>query len=63
MSWRPERSCSPSAGWPRASILAFAGAAVSLIGFGSVGMMVLAETDEEWEHTPEIEGFRALPGM
>ena len=34
-----------------------------LVGFGSTGLMVLSETDEEWEHTPEIEGFRAMPGM
>ena len=50
-------------GMAESEFLAFAGAAVSLVGFGSVGMMVLSETDEEWEHTPEIEGFRAMPGM
>jgi len=50
-------------GMAESEFLAFAGAAVSLIGFGSVGTMVLAETDEEWEHTPEIEGFRTMPGM
>ena len=25
--------------------------------------MVLRETDEAWEHTPEYEGFRPVPGM
>ena len=25
--------------------------------------MVLRETDEAWEHTPEYEGFRSVPGM
>jgi hypothetical protein len=24
---------------------------------------VLRETDEAWEHTPEYEGFRSVPGM
>jgi hypothetical protein len=24
--------------------------------------MVLAESDEDWEHTPEYRGFRPLPG-
>ena len=44
-------------------IFAIVGAVVSLVGFGSTGLMVLSETDEAWEHTPEVEGFRALPGM
>ena len=35
-------------------------AAILLVGFGSVGLMVLAETDEEWEHTPEHRGFRPI---
>ena len=30
---------------------------------GSIGRMVLRETDEAWEHTPEYEGFRSVPGM
>jgi hypothetical protein len=38
--------------------LAIAGAAVLFAGLGFVGRMVLAETDEEWEHTPEFRGFR-----
>ncbi|MGE4425346.1 MAG: hypothetical protein AB7G37_02710 [Solirubrobacteraceae bacterium] len=42
--------------------LAFVGVAAMLVGLGSIGMMVLGETDEEWEHTPEVQGFRALPG-
>lgn len=40
-----------------------AGAGLLLAGFGSVGRVVLAETDSEWEHTPEVKDFRALPGM
>ena len=34
-----------------------AGAAVLLVGLGATGMMVLRETDAEWEHTPEYHGF------
>jgi hypothetical protein len=36
-----------------------AGAALMLVGMGSVGTMVLRETDAEWEHTPEYRGFAA----
>ena len=43
-------------------LLAIVGAVVSLVGLGSTGLMVLAETDEEWEHTPEHKGFRPLAG-
>lgn len=43
-------------------LLAIVGAVVSLVGFGSTGLMVLAETDEEWEHTPEHKGFRPVAG-
>jgi hypothetical protein len=39
------------------------GAAFLLVGLGMVGRTVLAETDEEWEHTPEYTGFRSLAGM
>jgi hypothetical protein len=34
-----------------------AGAAVLLVGLGAIGMMVLRETDADWEHTPEYHGF------
>ena len=34
-----------------------------VVGLGSIGRMVLRETDEAWEHTPEYEGFRPVPGM
>ena len=40
-----------------------AAAALFLVGLGSIGMMVLRETDAEWEHTPEFRGFRAAAGM
>ena len=43
--------------------LAIVGAAFLFVGLGSVGRLVLAESDEEWMHTPERPDFRALPGM
>ena len=33
-------------------------AAMLLVGFVTIGRMVLVETDAEWEHTPEFRGFR-----
>ena len=43
--------------------LAIVGAAFLVVGLGAIGRMVLRETDEAWEHTPEYEGFRPVPGM
>jgi hypothetical protein len=43
--------------------LAIVAAAFLVVGLGSVGRMILRETDEAWEHTPEYEGFRPVPGM
>ena len=43
--------------------IAIVGAAFLLVGLGSIGRMVLAESDEDWEHTPEYSGFRPLHGM
>ena len=37
-------------------VVTIIGAAVLLVGFVQVGRMVLAESDEEWEHTPEYPG-------
>lgn len=42
--------------------VAIIGAAVLLVGFFQVGRMVLSESDEDWEHTPEYRGFRPLAG-
>jgi hypothetical protein len=51
-------------GGPTASdVLAIVGAAFLLVGLGSIGRLVLTESDEDWEHTPEYEGFRPLAGM
>jgi hypothetical protein len=45
---------------PAASVvLGIVGSAIFLVGLGSVGLMVLRETDADWEHTPEYRGFRA----
>ena len=43
--------------------LTIVAAAFLVVGVGSIGRMVLRETDEAWEHTPEYEGFRPVPGM
>ena len=43
--------------------LAIVAAAFLVVGLGAIGRMVLRETDEAWEHTPEYEGFRRVPGM
>jgi hypothetical protein len=33
------------------------GSALFLIGSGSIGMLILRESDADWEHTPEYHGF------
>ena len=43
--------------------LAIVAAAFLVVGLGAIGRMVLRETDEAWESTPEYEGFRPVPGM
>ena len=43
--------------------LAIVGSAFLVVGLGSIGLMVLRETDEEWDHTPEYRGFRPAAGM
>lgn len=43
-------------------LLTIVGAAVLFVGFAQVGLIVLRESDEEWEHTPEYRGFRPLAG-
>src|SRR3954467_9734588 len=43
--------------------LAVVAAAFLVVGLGAIGRMVLRETDEAWEHPPEYEGFRPVPGM
>jgi len=49
---------------PTASIaLGIVGSAIFLVGLGSIGAMVLRESDADWEHTPEYRGFRPAAGM
>ena len=49
---------------PVASIaLGIVGGAVLLVGLGSIGTLVLRESDADWEHTPEYHGFRPAAGM
>jgi hypothetical protein len=43
--------------------LTIVGAAFLVVGLGSIGRMVLTESDEAWEHTPEYKGFRPMLGM
>jgi len=40
-----------------------AGGALLFVGLGSVGMMVLRETDADWEHTPDYHGMRPAAEM
>ena len=39
------------------------GSALFLVGMGSIGMIVLRESDADWEHTPDYRGFRPAAGM
>ena len=49
---------------PTASlVLGIVGSAFFLVGLGSIGAMVVRETDADWEHTPEYHGFRAATGV
>ena len=49
---------------PAASVaLGIVGSAIFLVGSGAIGLMVLRETDADWEHTPEYRGFRPAAGM
>ena len=43
--------------------LAIVAAALLAVGLGAIGHMVLRESDEAWERTPEYEGFRPVTGM
>jgi hypothetical protein len=43
--------------------LAIVGSALTLVGLGSMGLMVLRESDADWEHTPDYQGMRPAAGM
>src|SRR3954452_9993476 len=48
---------------PMASLaVGIVGAALFLVGSGSIGLMVLRESDADWEHTPDYSGFRPVAG-
>jgi MFS family permease len=38
--------------------LAILGGALLLVGLGAIGVMVLRESDADWEHTPDYGGWR-----
>lgn len=38
--------------------LAILGSALLLVGLGAIGVMVVRESDADWEHTPEYGGWR-----
>jgi len=42
--------------------LGIVGAALTLVGLGTVGLMVLRESDTDWEHTPDYHGLRPAAG-
>jgi hypothetical protein len=42
--------------------LAIVGSALMLVGLGSMGLMVLRESDADWEHTPDYHGMRPVAG-
>ena len=43
--------------------LGIAGGALTLVGLGTIGLMVLREGDAEWEHTPDYHGWRPTAGV
>jgi hypothetical protein len=43
--------------------LAIVGSALTLVGLGSMGLMVIRESDADWEHTPDYRGMRPAAGM
>jgi len=43
--------------------LAIVGSALALVGLGSMGLMVLRESDADWEHAPDYQGMRPAAGM
>ena len=43
--------------------LLIVGAALTLVGLGSMGLMVLRESDADWEHTPDYRGMRPAADM
>jgi hypothetical protein len=49
--------------FPAAALwLAIVGSALMVVGLGSMGLMVLRESDADWEHTPDYRGLRPAAG-
>jgi hypothetical protein len=49
---------------PVASVaVGIAGSAIFLVGLGTIGTIVLRETDADWEHTPEYHGLGTATGL
>jgi hypothetical protein len=38
------------------------GAAITFLAMGGIGIQLIAETDEDWEHAPTFQGFRPVTG-
>ena len=55
-------TCIVAAGPLASEVVGIIGGAFLLVGLFTVGRMVLNESEEEWEHTPEYRGFRPLAG-
>ena len=55
--------CIVVAGFTASALVFIVGAALLVVGLGSIGRLVLTESDADWEHTPEYKGFRPLAGM
>src|SRR3954452_19633726 len=55
-------TCIVVAGFTASALVFIIGAAFLVVGLGSIGRMVLTESDADWEHTPEYRGFRSLAG-
>ena len=56
-------TCIVVGGFTASGLTFIVGAAFLVVGLGSIGRMVLSESDTDWEHTPEYRGFRSLAGM
>ena len=56
-------ACMTVGSFTASSPLFIVGTAFLVVGLGSIGRMVLTESDADWEHTPEYRGFRPLAGM
>jgi hypothetical protein len=56
-------TCIVVGGFTASGLTFIVGAAFLVVGLGSIGRMVLSESDADWEHTPEYRDFRSLAGM